>query len=118
MNYGLTLGEIVERYGAPERVYAHLGGAEYWGYLIILYYPTRGIAVRSYSLPVDYDEIVLGGGQGLLSEDFEATEVIYFSPMTFEDMLRNIFLDTDESLAYFMNRSYGWQGFGSTKLAQ
>ena len=50
LDYDLTLGETVDKYGPPESVYAYVGRAESLWQDISFDYPSIGFTVDSYSL--------------------------------------------------------------------
>ena len=117
VTYALTLGEIVEKYGPPEGIYARLGGPEYWNYLILFYYSSQGFSVTSYTSKVNPDQYRVRQGIGILSKDMQVDEVAYFAPTSLGSMVRDVFLlDGDSADRHLANVSE-WQGFGEVKLA-
>lgn len=118
IQYDLTLEDLVNKYGAPEQVYTRLSGTDFWNYLVVFSYPSLGIQVSSFQSRIDPDKFVVQPGIGLLSESFVVNDVVYFEPMSYQDMLINVFFLGEDGAEYWMRNSHPWQGFGQTPLAK
>lgn len=118
IQYDLTLEDLVNKYGAPEQVYTRLSGTDFWNYLVVFSYPSLGIQVSSFQSRIDPDKFVVQPGIGLLSQSFPINDVVYFEPMSYQDMLINVFFLGEDGSEYWMRNSHTWQGFGQTPLAK
>ena len=113
LDYDLTLGEVVSRYGPPEGVYARLvGGKEVITYEVILDYPARGLEFSSYSFPDNLDDIRVRTGVGIVTEDLKVTAVYYYAPTSLESALRDVFLYPPERVEAMLGDEQAWPGFG------
>lgn len=114
MRNRLTLGQVVEKYGAPEKVaawYAWAGGTAYY---IRLYYPSRGLIFNVNTRPrasptADTD---------VITEDMRATHVYYFAPTSMEDLLLTVFIPVaSEKGPRMLEKLQDWPGFGPITLS-
>lgn len=115
MRNRLTLGQVVEKYGPPEKVaawYAWGGGTAYY---VRLYYPSKGLVLfvdtRPRASPL--------GDTDVIAEDMTVTEVLYVAPTsTIEDLfLRDLMPVESEQGSRMMEKLQDWQGFGPITLS-
>jgi hypothetical protein len=118
VDHDWTLGETVDKYGSPENVYAVLDDVgEHPYYTVVLDYPAQGLSFASWSYPVLEEDFVVEEGVGILPEDLKVTVVYYYTPMSFEDALRDVFLYSPEAIEHTLEVAQEWEGFGRVKLA-
>lgn len=115
LDYDLSLGEVVAKYGPPEGVYAL--ETRSFGCKAILDYPAKGLTFSSYSPSVDYEDVFPRKGVGVLSEDLKVTSVAYYAPTSLESALRDVFLLYPDRIERMLSDEQPWQGFGEVKLA-
>ena len=116
IDFELTLGELVGKFGPPEGVYAYEKLHSYT-YTVILDYPTLGMSFTSVLLPVSSSEVLLGRDVGLISPDFVVTEAHYYVPGTLTSVMRDAFLKSPEWVEQILRDEQPWRGFGEVKLA-
>jgi len=119
LDYELTLGEVVTRFGPPEGVYAQITAFGEWlGYTVVLDYPEIGLTFWSLTTRASVFDRVYREGVGLLREDLAVTTVTYYAPTSLEDALTYVFLlepaKADAVLAY----EQAWPGFGEVPLGE
>jgi hypothetical protein len=115
LNGEITLAEIIEKYGPPERVYARVGAADFYWYHMAFDYPAYGLRLRSFS-PVNPKEVE--SGTISVVGEMRITEACYYAPVSsLEEALREIFLLTPDQIAKYMVDSQEWQGFVSVPIA-
>ena len=117
LDRGPTLGQMVERLGPPERVYAHVRCTEFWGYLVVFDYPARGLTLWSESYPVNLEDVVAAKGMGVLREDMRVTRATYYAPTTLRSALADVFLYDLEGVEGLIGDLREWQGFTQVTLA-
>ena len=115
LDYDLSLGEVVAKYGPPEGVYAL--ETRTFGCRAILDYPAKGLTFSSYSSSVDYEDVFPRKGVGVLSEDLKVASVAYYAPTSLESALRDVFLLYPDRIERMLSDEQPWQGFGEVKLA-
>jgi hypothetical protein len=111
-DYTLTLGQVIDKFGPPERVYVGLGGG---GNVLIAYldYPAQGLRFTAHWSPRDYTErSIVDSGTAPLTEDWEIGDVAYFSPGPLEDVLQNPYLNVPDEVEVYLERAQEWKGFG------
>lgn len=117
VDYRLTLGEVISRFGPPEGVYAFAMMKEYLNYSVVFDYPSRGLEFTSFSHPkgiASFQE-----GYGVITEGLQVTDVRYYAPTSLADALRNVFLYSDEAVSAMLRDEQEWLGFGQrVRLAQ
>lgn len=111
-DYALTAGQVVEKFGPPERIYVKRTG----GGVLIAYldYPAQGLRFTADWAPRDRTELNLAtNGTALLTEEREIVEVAYFAPGPLEEVLRNPYLYTPAGgVKEYLERAQEWEGFG------
>jgi len=115
LDYDLTLGEIVDKYGPPESVYAFVGVADFYWHSISFDYPDTGLTLQSFSLINPED---VADGTILVSEDMKITSAYYYAPTSLRNMLSEVFLLSPDRVEYHIANSQEWQGFGRVKIAE
>ena len=112
-DYTLTLGQVVDKFGPPERVYVGLGLG---GNLLIAYldYPAQGLRFTAEWPVRDRTERrIVDSGIALLTEDREIVEVAYFAPGPLEDVLQNPHRYPPKGrVEEYLERAQEWEGFG------
>lgn len=114
LNYDLTLGEIVNKYGPPASLFATIGVADFFWYEVTFDYPSQGLTLRSFSLVNPED---VADGTVPLSEDMKITAVYYYAPTSLQDALNEVFLLTPDGVKYGVANRQEWQGFVRIKAA-
>lgn len=114
LDYELTLGEIVNKYGSPESIYAYAGCADFCWYSINFDYPTMGLMLQSYSLADPGD---VADGTVLISEEVKITTACYFAPASLQKILGEVLMLPPDRVEYFMTSRQKWEGFGRYRLA-
>ena len=112
--YDLRLGEVVEKYGPPESVYAVIGATEFYWCTIWYDYPAIGLTLESYSL-IDPKEIA--DGTISVSENTSIISAYYYAPTSLREMLGEVFLLSPEWVEIHMANRQKWEGFGRIKIA-
>jgi hypothetical protein len=111
VDYTLTAGQVANKFGPPERVYAKLTG----GGVLIAYldYPAQGLRFTADWSPRDHTELNMAvSGIALLTEDREIVEVAYFAPGPLEEVLQNPYLNAPVEVEEYLKRVQEWEGFG------
>lgn len=111
-DYTLTLGQIIDKFGPPERVYVGLGLG---GNLLIAYldYPAQGLRFTAEWPVSDRTERgMVSSGVALLTEEREVVDVAYFVPGPLEEVLQNPYLDAPAEVEEYLKRAQEWEGFG------
>jgi hypothetical protein len=111
-DYTLTLGQVVDKFGPPERVYATLAGGGA-ALTVQVDYPAQGLRFTG-QWPVS-DRSRVAGGTALITEDLRIVDVYYFVPGSLEDLLRAS-VGTPWEVEEYLNRSQEWKGFGRVPL--
>jgi hypothetical protein len=115
LDYHVTLGEIVDKYGSPEYVYAYTDWhAEY---NVLLIYPAQGLEVQSYTYSTEIQKYLRGVDVAVISRDMKATDVTYYAPTTLRKSLEDVFLLPSDAVEYHIANSHKWTGFGQVRLA-
>jgi hypothetical protein len=111
-DYSLTLGQIVNKFGSPERVYVDCGGGRNV-LLAYLDYPAQGLRF-TVEWPVSNlsERSVVDSGIALLTEGREIVEVAYFAPGPLEEVLQNPYLYAPAGVEVYSKRAQEWKGFG------
>ncbi len=115
----LTLGQIVDKYGPPESISAELypwGDILAYTYIITLNYPARGFLFEGRYGPVDEDEVLTPEGLGQVNPEMHVTNVYYFTPNSFERVLRGAFRLDNANIQSVLRNSHPWEGFGEVEL--
>jgi len=98
---GLTVEQVVERFGAPEAVKVAIGGVpEHTYYIIDLYYPGAGIQFDAYTRE----------GESALEPSTRVTAVLLFVPTTLEQRVLTEY--GEGSFSHIMGIMRPWQGYG------
>ena len=112
-DYTLTLGQVIDKFGSPERVYVGLGGG---GNVLIAYldYPAQGLRFTAdWSIHDLSERSMVESGIALLTEDREVVEVAYFAPAPLEEVLQNPYLYAPAGgMEEYLKRAQEWKGFG------
>jgi hypothetical protein len=111
-DYTLTVGQVVDKFGPPERVYVGLG---YGGNVLIAYfdYPAQGLRFTANWRVRDLTERrIVDSGIALLTEDREIVQVAYFAPGPLEKVLQNPYLNVPDEVEVYLERAQEWKGFG------
>lgn len=119
IDYRLTLGEVVEKYGPPEAVHAYLGSWHHVfgeSYTIYLDYPAWGLIMVSHPYSQTH-EVLVREGVGVLSPEFLVEKVTYFAPTGLEAALRDLSTVPSTVVRHELEGTQPWQGFGEVKLA-
>jgi len=101
VEYSLSLGEVVEKYGSPEGVSISWHTADFIALRVSLYYPRRGILFSVFEFLDEGGIERMKRGVALVSEDMKVNRVRYFVP------------DSIEGEQYM--RIQEWRGFGEYK---
>ncbi|MCP4539420.1 MAG: hypothetical protein GY832_19965 [Chloroflexi bacterium] len=115
LDYDLTLGDVVDKYGPPEGIYVFVGTADFDWYNIRFHYPEIGLTLESFSL-VDPKDTV--GGKILLSESIKITDAQYYAPASLQSVLGEVFFLTPEQVEQYIINTQSWQGFGHVQIAE
>lgn len=111
----VTLGEIVDKYGPPERISAFVSVADFYWYHITIDYPSQGLRLESFSL-VDPKEVA--SGTISVTREMRITGACYYEPTSFlEKALGEAFLLPPDRVADYIAGSQEWAGFGRIKIA-
>lgn len=110
----VRLGEIVDKYGPPESIYASVGAAEFYWYTITFNYPAIGLTLESFSLINPGD---VADGTILVSEEMRITQAYYYTPTSLQKMLSEVLLLPPDRIEYFFANRQRWEGFGRYRLA-
>lgn len=102
----LTLGQVVSKYGPPEKVATYIGQMEKLVYSFFLYYPSKGLIFGSLT-PIEP-----GREKASVTEDWRVTWIRYFAPTTLEGYLEVTQPDRPDHHAYVLRSVEDWQGFG------
>jgi len=117
VDYRLSFGDVVSRFGPPEGVYAFAMMKEFLNYSVVFDYPSRGLEFTSFSHPklvASFQE-----GYGVITENLRVTDVRYYAPTSLENALRDVFLYSDENVSMMLRDEQEWLGFGQrVRLAQ
>jgi hypothetical protein len=116
IDYDLTLGEVVDKYGSPEYVYAYTRDG--LNYLVSLSYLDLGLEVNSYTYSPDADKYIVSKDIGIVSKDLKVEDVTYFSPTSLRGLLEEVLLLSPDGVEYHMTNRHEWTGFDQVKLAQ
>ena len=126
LDQGPTLGQIVERYGPPERVEASLAYPPL--YSVVLDYPAHGLTVISHHYPEELppfsssrsfqERFLVDDRAGKLEEAFRVTWATYYAPTTLRAALRDVFHFSAEDVEESVAQAYPWHGFGQVPLSQ
>jgi hypothetical protein len=115
LDYDSTLGEVVDEYGSPERVYVPICAEDHRD-RIFIDYPSSGL---QFSTPLSID---LGNDtvetSVVLSETLAMADVVYFAPTSLREMLSEVFLLSPDEVDCRMDNSYEWPGFGRITIAE
>jgi hypothetical protein len=65
LDYDLTLGQVVDKYGPPEYVYTYARGS--FEYFVFFSYPTQGLEVQSYLSAPDASNYIVSRDTGIVS---------------------------------------------------
>jgi hypothetical protein len=112
VDYSLTAGQVVSKFGPPERVYVGLGGG---GNVLIAYldYPAQGLRFTvDWSVRDLSERSMVDSGIALLTEDREIADVAYFAPGPLEEVLQNPYLNVPDEVEVYLKRAQEWKGFG------
>lgn len=105
--FQLELGEVVERFGSPERFYpANVRGPDGGFYIVSLYYPGEGLVFFTSRLP----QLPLDATEYTVSPNFLVDKVVYLEPGTFEEVIHRLTPGAEE---LFIKDSLPWKGFGT-----
>ena len=117
----LTFGQTVRDYGIPQAVTAILAPwgefADTYSYEIVLNYPTNGMRFQGQYGPVDWGQVVTGEGKGLVDEQMIVTDVLYYTPGSYEHVLGAYLGYDDEGIESVLRNERPWAGFGQVELA-
>jgi hypothetical protein len=116
VDHNWTLGEVVDKFGPPEYVYALIDGEESLGYLVEFFYPALGLEFESATFPIKRADYT-SGGKGIVSEKLKVTRAVYFVPTSLEGMLSETYLAPPDAVARYMVDIHEWEGFGKIELA-
>lgn len=116
LDYDLTLGEIVDKYGSPEAVEASLRGSGELRYSVSVYYPTRGLLFSTTSYSFD-PSVPDATKRFVVSEDLAMTGVLYFAPTSLRGLFSEVMLAPPDMVEYIVTNSQEWQGYGPVDLA-
>lgn len=111
---GVTLGEIVDKYGPPERISAFVSVTDFYWYQITIDYPCQGLRLESFSL-IDPKEVA--SGTISVTRDMRITDARYYVPTSLEKALSEAFWLPPDRIADYMASSQEWAGFGRIKIA-
>ena len=117
-NDKLAFGDVVDKFGPPENVYARFPPGGTVTYLVYLDYPALGMSFCSFSGPISFKKALAAPGYGVLSEDLLVTSATYFAPTSLEQMYRRVYLYSDERVEYYMTWKQEWPGFGRVRVAE
>jgi hypothetical protein len=113
VRYKLTFGEVVEKLGPPDHVWASDWGAESTGYKIDLYYVQRGIIVGRLKTRADR-YINWSDGSVMLAQEMQATSLSYFPPApSLRDDFASLGKSPDE-IEHLMKGIPPWPGWGES----
>jgi len=99
LSYDLTVGELVEKFGAPEAIDVGEGGIPehpYWD--VVLYYPGLGMRFLARA-PWESHR---------LESTNEVTLSTYFVPTSIEELLEDMYGSDEKS----RERTRSWKGYG------
>jgi len=106
--FRLELGEVVERFGPPERFFPrNVRGPHGSYYTISLYYPDKGLVFNTPNLP----GLPLDAKEYSVRPDFSVYSVDYLAPGTVEELIRQ--LEPPSTVDFAIQNSLPWQGFGT-----
>ncbi len=119
LDYDLTLGDIVDRYGFPETIHIDRGQPDMSWYWITVDYFSRGLTVEGYMRigPDDAAKFEVNDTVWL-SEGAKVTKAIYYEPMSMPDVLRQVFLLSPDQIDRSLAIRQEWQGFGYVKFVK
>jgi hypothetical protein len=119
VDYELTLGEIVKEFGAPEYLYGFIEGVERFNYLVWFGYPEQGLSFCSVTRNITVSDYLIPdrAGVGILPENLEVTEALYFAPTSLQRFLEEVGARPREMVDYLLDNAHEWQGFGTIELA-
>jgi hypothetical protein len=99
----LTLGQVVGKYGSPEKVHTDIGGRERLVYCFHLYYPSKGLVFISQTPIESGEKEVSGEKEASVTEDWTVSSIDYFAPTSLEGYLEALTPDLSVE---------DWHGFG------
>jgi hypothetical protein len=107
---GLQLGEVIDAFGAPERIWvAHLPSNDgTMLYQMLLFYPSLGITVRVIGEPNN----VSGNNMERIVRDLQVDQIQFYQSMSIEAFLTSIAQHSKENVQYYLDRLQPWPGFG------
>jgi hypothetical protein len=110
----LTVHDVVAKYGTPEFVWAYSDWADArWLYLALVY-RDKGLYVVSFDSDWQSAEVAK------ISSETPVTEVIFFDPTSFEDLMTEFegtnWRGAGYSFADIMLRLQPWQGYGEINV--
>lgn len=101
LTFELTVQEAIEKFGYPEAVSVVEGGEpEHWYWIVILYYPSRGVELKAYT--TEFSKFI--------KPTTEVGSVLLFSPVTLEKRINEI--NEGQSSLFQMNNYLDWKGYG------
>ncbi len=117
LDYDLTFGEVVEKFGPPEGVYARTEVREGVVYDVSLDYFSQGVTFRRVSFAPKRGEASPNEGWGMVAADFLVTEVNYYAPSTIDEIVQDVFFLTPYQQELRLRYEQQWAGFGKVELA-
>jgi len=114
MRCNITLGQVVEKYGPPEKVAAWYARAAGTAYYIRLYYPSKGLLFFVDTRPIASPT----ADTDVITEDMVITDVLYYAPTSIEDLLLSDLMPVEsEEGPHMLKKLQDWQGFGPITLS-
>jgi hypothetical protein len=96
--YNLTVGQVIDKYGQPEKVRILSGGIpEHWYWIVDFYYPDEGLLFISYTQEFST----------VLTRQTEVGGIYYYAPTTLRDWIKLLEGETSS-----LDRMQPWKGFG------
>ncbi len=114
LDYDLTLGDIVDKYGPPDTIYVARHPVHQSWYSIICDYFSVGLTIDGHMRVAPED---VNNGMVLLSRNAKITSVTYYSSsMSLQDVLGQVFLLPPDQIDRLTTTRQKWQGFGYIKF--
>jgi hypothetical protein len=115
LDYDLTLEEIVDEYGPPERIYVPVCAEDHQD-RVFIDYPSSGLQFST-PLSIDFANDPVEKSVAL-SEALVMADVVYFAPTSLREMLSKVFLLSPDEVDCRMSNSHEWQGFGRVTITE
>ena len=109
---GLLLGEVVDAFGIPEKIWADYFPGDGVDYNAYLYYPAKGVVIGTHDKPAG-DPL---SGTERITRDLKVYQIQFFASSDIRTFLEEIDQRSQDNVNYILAHLQPWPGFGDNVI--